>query len=660
MTEERFLEILSRIPNRKKEKEYEIIKNSNNSLTDAEKEVLLSTRQYLQSNTKILSDYKVLARNIAPIYARFGNKTTPLLIRQVSYYIIYVSYVLVDINSQRKIGVLRPKYGWGKKWIYELNTALEEVGYTKYISKGLFNNDKWAMPILNDYCNDVLKISLKDIVSVSTTTRKQIVSNYTPPALCFDYAGHKDGYLGYLLNHLVQNVDYRHYVELYGGSGVGLMQHPYLSWTTECINDLDKRNVCFYNVLANRYDEFIKACNTLVADINCQRDPDIRADGKLEYTARMCRLLITSKSSNKGIDTKKMTLQDIKEVIAKKLSDGSVPSKDLKQYNLLKNSSNKDKVAYALGVWNDLHNYAPKTNIKDKDEIKIAIRFFFIHYFLFNGKNESITGVQENNLLNFLALDFDKEFRPYHDRMKDVQILKPADANKYISEYDSAETLIYSDSPYISTSGYQGLPKFTLKNMQELIDNLVNSKSKWIFSCKNGVSALYSGLDYMDAYRYDDILNDLSLDLAYRLKDYYILNRKTAIWNRYVDEDDSECQDFIMAASGLEISQKDLVNQVKVRASRYEIIETFKMFKPVADKIFVYFAGFSNTTIEEDLKSSVVGNDGLEIMISNIDCEVPDYNLYLKSHYNRGKKPFDTYKKIPFSQFYRYVRDACE
>jgi len=178
------------------------------------------------------------------------SKSTPLLLRQAIYCVIYVAYMVLDDKEERRYGILRKK-GLTNLFFDKFNIALKKIGHKGDVNAKILLKDKWYFPILRDYCDNKLGIS----------------NNYKPyaiPKLPFNYAGHKDGYLGCLLNHLVTHAEYDIYVELFGGSGIGAMQHGQKKATNDVINEFNPFIVNFYDVIKFRFDSFISKCNKMI------------------------------------------------------------------------------------------------------------------------------------------------------------------------------------------------------------------------------------------------------------------------------------------------------------------------------------------------------------------------------------------------------------
>ncbi|SEW39028.1 hypothetical protein [[Clostridium] fimetarium] len=677
MTVDEFKEVLDRIPVRKFSK-YAV--KADNQILLQDRNRLYDFRLLLQNKNNIDNDFKIAGRVIAEIYLSQQFYAVPLLIRGVMYYLAYTAYSLRDVDHTCKLYMLR-KYSYPKLIVRAVNNAFDELGrQKKYWTDKTFSSGKWAMQPLEDYCNNVLgqsatsqqNIGSQVKASVQTTVlNKSSVAQanaYIVPTLDFSYAGHKDGYLGYMLSKLIENVNYKTYVELYGGSGIGIMQHPFKHGTEEYINDMDNRNVCYYKVISDRFDDFIAKCNRVVSEIKSKANINIFNSGKRDYALRMYRKL-TGKKSTKVWDT--WILSYIENLISNEL--GVADAKHIEAYNVIALEPSREEIEYCIGLWKYYSNYTPTIDIAGKDELEVAFSFYFSNFFLYGGKDKSISGAQPKTVSTFLKKDFKQDLVLYSQRMAQVKKLIPNDAVPYINSYDGINTFFYSDSPYISTSGYQGLPPFELNEMQILVNSLLNSKGKWIFSCKNGVEKnKHKGIGEEDVYAYEELVNLDNKIAPIALK--YLTKKpngeRKISMNFIIKKYGSDVANIINELDDLKIPKKYLP-ELDVKAKKYYIAETLKMFKDMRNELFVYYLGKNGVEPKRELQGTVVGSMPFEIMISNIDCTVPNYEEYVASEYyvkkakmtknvkkNNNIIVYDEYKKVNFNEFLSWELDV--
>jgi hypothetical protein len=116
-------------------------------------------------------------------------------------------------------------------------------------------------------------------------------------------------------------------------------------------------------------------------------------------------------------------------------------------------------VLYTLGLWQYYqYNFFKKYKVK-KDEIEGAFAFFFLHFFMFSGKNVTISGVTKERVDEFIKFVEDGEFEYlihlYRCRnlRKETEILHE-DAIELLSNpiINNTDTLCYLDPPYYGTA----------------------------------------------------------------------------------------------------------------------------------------------------------------------------------------------------------------
>lgn len=137
--------------------------------------------------------------------------------------------------------------------------------------------------------------------------------------------------------------------------------------------------------------------------------------------------------------------------------------------------------------------------IAPKDKTKYAIAEIYIHHFIkyndmssstahgFFKQSSSIYENGDKKFWEFLNKDHDQILTDIYEIAKGTE-LRRLDCIDFISEFQGERTLFYSDSPYIATVDYDdkvnGVRKFDADKMQDLILDLRDSKSRFIFSCR--------------------------------------------------------------------------------------------------------------------------------------------------------------------------------
>lgn len=146
-----------------------------------------------------------------------------------------------------------------------------------------------------------------------------------------------------------------------------------------------------------------------------------------------------------------------------------------------------------------------KGNFNSRQEKIQAVKILLIiHYFRMNLEEGSDSSVVLYNTKNsneynvvgrFCEEDFSSLIKRYHSELKRVRLknIKNMDYANVIKKYTNKNTLFYVDSPYVGTMAYkQNNSPWTTKDMKKLIDELFNSRQRFIFSmraCKDVKSA---------------------------------------------------------------------------------------------------------------------------------------------------------------------------
>lgn len=116
-----------------------------------------------------------------------------------------------------------------------------------------------------------------------------------------------------------------------------------------------------------------------------------------------------------------------------------------------------------------------------ESNIELAVAFYFYHCFDINGK-PSKSGIEQENLK--VPAEGLENILDYSKRLKKVKILHQ-DFRDIIRNFNQEGTLLYLDSPYISTEGYE--VGFNDVDHIDMINLLKQFKGRWIFSCRSSV-----------------------------------------------------------------------------------------------------------------------------------------------------------------------------
>lgn len=161
-----------------------------------------------------------------------------------------------------------------------------------------------------------------------------------------------------------------------------------------------------------------------------------------------------------------------------------------------------------LCYWQVFYNlYLSFSPSNDREKVSLAAAHIFLRYMAFQGLDEkSNTRVlylddyrsddyKSALVEKFIQVDYKKLIKDFYKRFR-RETLYNKNAIDLVKQYKKGiskeDVIIYSDSPYEGTSGYEKdkTDKFTEKDMKDLIDVLVDSKQKFIFSCRAAKGSL--------------------------------------------------------------------------------------------------------------------------------------------------------------------------
>ena len=324
------------------------------------------------------------------------------------------------------------------------------------------------------------------------------INNYQQIELPSTYAGAKTGYLGYVINYLVEyagTID--HFVDLFGGSANASIAVNHTNNVEYHINEIDPTLINYYYVISDKHLY-------------------------TQYMAELCKIrdLLKGYLDNNTAETQGqvfyMTCKDT-----------------LTQWN----KAHLQHCLVPCRQGNSIHllNSAQYHSMPNNDKVDVAIAYTYLHCFPTTGGNSSTGAVTVAKIRKFCGFS-EKEFDKFHKKMHRLNTVYSSDIltnnsslieyyiNKAPKRYKSIErlaesirkgttpfnidskdnellrllgkgkdgkprlfcTLFYSDSPYLNTAGYQG-GGINENQIQTLIERLVNASnngSHFIFSCR--------------------------------------------------------------------------------------------------------------------------------------------------------------------------------
>ena len=343
--------------------------------------------------------------------------------------------------------------------------------------------------------------------------------NYVQPVNPAGYKGIKSGNLGVALRFLeYQAGSYKHFVDLFGGSGTASTAVPCNNSKKYHCNELGDNNFIHLWVLNHKglKDDFVKA----ILDIKASMNNGSLLSGinydKVGYYENQYRL------DDKGDLTSPVSNTDASNAVL-----SAIEPDTLDKYNTVVNTYTKEYNA-VLTYWRFFRNIywgVPAQNMLDDGanliwgtDIVIALSEFFLERFSLNGVQRTsidagiLKDISESKRIKrFLDTDDSdliKEYNEFFDRFKNVSLVK-GDAMRILQTRkvipasdsyqdavvgidnlqaipDNENILYYSDSPYLGTVGYSENDDddFTTEDMYNLIHSLKESGEKFIFSCR--------------------------------------------------------------------------------------------------------------------------------------------------------------------------------
>ena len=368
--------------------------------------------------------------------------------------------------------------------------------------RGMAIGDQTILGFLNDVIEKVLgfKLAKKTFTEFAVSPSRYLGAvTYNQIKLPYTYAGAKTNEWGYPINYLSRIVkEYDIFLDLFGGGGYATLAVNPLTNVEYYINEFSFLITVYYQVLTDEslYLQFKDLLGVLVKAV--EGDPDA-----IQYFV------------NKGINglSTDDSVQNMREIY--------LYYKNLIEVNDLKNVNKW--LQHSLRINDDgfseegtYHRISagvckkPFTDIifkmSDSELIDAALAFMLRFTFTTGASSESISSIKPKKIETLLKLLKKDCFDVAHERFRNIKGIANSDslvkANEFIIEYccgqkktllNKRETLkkclIYSDSPYLATQGYDNEEEDGINSdsMHELIDKLVWASSQdnhFIFSCR--------------------------------------------------------------------------------------------------------------------------------------------------------------------------------
>lgn len=374
-------------------------------------------------------------------YTNRGGKGTPDTPRFIQGLIGMICWLMLDVATSISIsvdGVPRERFNtqaFVMKYMHHLSI---KKGHEIFKKEGKILQDKWGLSIQSMYNQ----------------------TNFYAPSVPFNYAGHKDGMLGYIVRRMIKGVEYDKYYDVFGGSGRALLQIPLEEDKEYYINDLNPCNYILWLCLIDDdiYKEFIQKLNSA---------QKIFLDKHAEFMKYMNDNKIDKKILKKKLDeVEDTTIHEYHEWLHEK-------------YDFYYEEYKRNSVM----SFND---------IAEVDYANIAVAFVVVHNFLLNGRPAdalsrgiNLFKTVESGILKW---NFERDFKGMRKayQQSNITIQNDCDNNIIKDVPNEKDVILQIDTPYIATKGYDA-GEYSLDMLMNFMNNLFdsNNKRKFIFHCQS-------------------------------------------------------------------------------------------------------------------------------------------------------------------------------
>lgn len=365
--------------------------------------------------------------------------------------------------------------------------------------RGMAIGDQTILGFLNDVIEKALgfKLAKKTFTEFAVSPSRYLGAvTYNQIKLPYTYAGAKTNEWGYPINYLSRIVkEYDIFLDLFGGGGYATLAVNPLTNVEYYINEITFLNTVYYQVLTDEslYLQFKDLLGVLAKAV--EGDPDA-----IQYFV------------NKGINglSADDSVQNMKEIYLYYMNLIEVKNWEtfgvLLQHSLRINDDGFDfmntyRRTAAGKCKRPFTDYVFK--MSDSELVDAALAFVISFTFTTGASSRGASSIKPKKVKTLLELLKKDCFDVAHERFRNMRGIGNSDsitpADEFIIEYccgqkktllNKRETLkkclIYSDSPYLATQGYEG-GDITVSQMHELIDKLVWASSQdnhFIFSCR--------------------------------------------------------------------------------------------------------------------------------------------------------------------------------
>ena len=609
-------------------------------------------------------------------------------------YIPYEIKVLIWYMSYRAMEIYDSLNLNGKKSANNIirNFTTDFLG-TKRASTGITNQFMLDIFVVDSDRKTGFTFSKKTLQDFALSpSRYYEASHYKEIEMINSYAGEKKGVFARALRYIVSFArDYDNFLDLFGGSGRASMVVPKVDGVDYYINEWDFRNINYFTVMQD--DNLYSKLRTYIASIQdlLRKSATPAQDSLNIYKNSKALLFTTSPKFNSKIP---QTFDLSGRVLQQVAGDRKITNEDRELY------------AKAFPSINSL-NY---NNMSDDDKVELAVAFIYFYSFTGSGGSSmekastdinKIVKFYNYNLKNldlahkefarlrkiynadalnygtFLIDTFmNKPSRRYEEFASEIEALQEGkqvdisdDKLKYLVNRlggtskklpRNFRTLIYSDSPYLHTSGYGDARKCVSRDdiysdgsisessMKKLITRLMLSYeagNDFIFSCRAGDPKQAGYLTHLDnkLKKIDSSVATLESMGITKLSDIFDVTQRSDE-NHSIFFDSIKIKDTSQDATASLIA--DLRNIFATNYAIYDVVfYSFEALAHIMDKPLYILVGLNDGV---DLKEALTELQVIEVFITSI--ETPSLPLGLVGDTNYR---FEAYTISEFNDILR-------
>ena len=476
--------------------------------------------------------------------------------------------------------------------------ALEDVG----LAHNSFS--KWKMEPKEDY---LLNQCYKDEIPLSMPIPNHVKKNFSLVNLVWD---------------LSKQIHYKTFVDVFCGSGTVTLGIPKYHNRNYYMNDIDSSRTNLIDVLRDKKNskEFLNLLYELIDKIKGFSDENMPAltasfstifPGIENWKIIALRLIYDILNKESSESTLPKSIADI-VIPVKKIANVAIT--DIEKYinitcveRYIAECPDSIQIVFAQGLTLFFEKFLKEIsdNSLVYEPLSYAIATVYTDTFKTTGRKK----LNESSLTNFFS-----KMSNWSNVIGEFQRFNITTLNQHdyeaIEQFNSEDTLLYLDSPYIGVSGY---PSYSYKedDFRKLYETLKTFKGKWIFSCRANV-----------VFQYPKNPEDIN---EYSKKD-------SANWEPNTPRSIQKQKEF----------------QEKVDAIRLLL----DLYKPLAPNVAFFNRGDNSDAFYFEYACDEKGKK--EVMFFNFEATAPDMKRFYKLVHSKESRPNDGIYKDSFCKIISY------